>query len=60
MSDIDSKIKQYKDKLEELEVAVRDRTTLRTEIAVCRIFDHLKSLGEKPDILRSSTLTAFC
>jgi hypothetical protein len=60
MSDIENKIKQYEDKLKELEVAFRDRATLRTEITVCRIFDNLQSLGERPDILRSSTLTAFC
>ena len=46
MSDVDSKIKQYEDKLKELKMAFQDRTILHTGITVSRIMDNLESLGE--------------
>jgi hypothetical protein len=52
MSDVDSKIKQYKDKLKELKMAFQDRTILQTGIAVSRIMDNLKSLGELVQLVR--------
>jgi hypothetical protein len=38
MSDVDSKIKRYEDKLNELKMGFQDRAILQTGIAVSRIF----------------------
>jgi len=46
MSDVDSKIKQYEDKLKELKMAFQDRAILQAGITVSRIMDNLESLGE--------------
>jgi hypothetical protein len=46
MSDVDSKIKQYEDKLKELKMVFQDRAILRTGITISRIMDNLESLGE--------------
>jgi hypothetical protein len=46
MSDVDSKIKQYEDKLKELKMAFQDRAILQTGITVSRIMHNLESLGE--------------
>ena len=46
MSDVDSKIKQYEDKLKELKMVFQDHAILQTGIAVSRIMDNLESLGE--------------
>ena len=46
MSDVDSKIKKYEDKLKELKMVFQDRAILQTGITVSRIMDNLESLGE--------------
>jgi hypothetical protein len=46
MSDINSKIKQYEDKFEELGMTFQDRAFLQTGITVSRILDILENLGE--------------
>jgi hypothetical protein len=46
MNDVDSKIKQYEDKLKELKMAFQDRAILQTGITVSRIMDNLESLSE--------------
>jgi len=46
MSDVDSKIKQYEDKLKELKMAFQDRAILQTGITVSRIMDNIENLSE--------------
>ena len=56
MSDVDSKIKQYEDKFDELKSAFQDRAILQTEIVVSRMFGNLNSLGQSPHISYTPTL----
>ena len=46
MSDVDSKIKEYEDKFNELKSAFQGRAILETEIIVSRMFSNLNSLGQ--------------
>jgi hypothetical protein len=46
MSTIDSKIKQYEDKFNELKSAFQDHAILQTGISVSRVIGDLESLGE--------------
>ncbi len=59
MSDVDSKIKQYEDKFNELKSAFQDRAILQTEIIVSRVFGDLNSFGQRPRISCTSTLINF-
>jgi hypothetical protein len=61
MSDVDSKIKQYEDKLKELKLVFQDRAILQTGIAISRIMDNLESLGElvQPVYDLGSILTVY-
>jgi hypothetical protein len=61
MSDVDSKIKQYEDKLKELKMAFQDRAILQTGITVSRIMDNLESLSELLQLVCDSAfiLTVF-
>ncbi|KIM85063.1 hypothetical protein PILCRDRAFT_817902, partial [Piloderma croceum F 1598] len=45
MSDVDSKIKQYEDRLKELKMAFQDRAILQTGITVSRMMDTLQSFA---------------
>src|SRR6266550_1375217 len=51
MSDVDSKIKQYEDKFNELKSDFQDRAIIQTEIIVSRIFGNLSNFGQRPHIM---------
>ena len=59
MSDVDSKIKQYETKFNELKSAFQDRAILQTEVIVSRMFGHLDDFGQRPHISFASTLINF-
>ena len=46
ISDVDSKIKLYEDKFNELKSAFQGRAVLQTEITVLRLLSNFESLGE--------------
>ncbi len=56
MSNVDSKIKQYEDKFNELKSAFQDRAILQTEIIVSRMFGNLDSFDQRPRISCTSTI----
>ena len=59
MSNVDTKIKQYEDKFNELKSALQDRAILQTEIIVSRVLGNLDDFGQTPHILCTSTLISF-
>jgi hypothetical protein len=59
MSDINSKIKQYEDKFEELGITFQDRAILQTGITVSRILDIRENLGELIHLVYDFKLSSF-
>ena len=59
MSDVDSKIKEYEDKFNELKSAFQDRAILQTEIIVSRVLGNLNDFGQRPHISCTSALIIF-
>ena len=59
MSDVDSKIVQYKDKFNELKSAFQDRAILHTEIMVSRVLSNVNDFGQRPHISCTFSLVNF-